>query len=253
MRENLGETICQCRQNLKMTQEEFAYRLGVTPQAVSRWERGNGLPDLSLLKGICDILHISADSLLGIGDNPVTENSNLQMAQQIRYNLFAEPIVIEFGEALIPCVLEGFKTDYLNQKRNSLAKEYGILIPILRFRDNLSLGKTTYRILSYDNILYEAQIKLSDGEAGILESYYEMVGHTVEEGRKNYSRILNKHLVKIMVDSLKELFPGIVDGLVPEKISYLQLTDHLRCMLEQGKSIRDLIHILEDMERELLT
>ena len=82
MRENFGETICQYRQNLKMTQEDFAYRLGVTPQAVSRWERGNGLPDLSLLKGICNILHVSADTLLGIRDNSVTENNNVQMERE---------------------------------------------------------------------------------------------------------------------------------------------------------------------------
>lgn len=49
---NLGETICQYRQNRKMTQEEFASGLGVTPQAVSKWERGNGLPDVSLIEGI---------------------------------------------------------------------------------------------------------------------------------------------------------------------------------------------------------
>ena len=40
MKENIGELICQYRQNRKMTQEEFASRLGVTPQAVSKWERG---------------------------------------------------------------------------------------------------------------------------------------------------------------------------------------------------------------------
>ena len=54
-----------------------------------------------------------------------------------------------------------------------------------------------------------------------------------------------------MIDNLKDACPGVVDGLVPEKISYLRLMDHLRDRLEQGKSIRDLIHILEDMEREL--
>ncbi len=53
MKADIGEIICQCRQNRKMTQEEFASRLGVTPQAVSKWERGIGLPDLSLVRGIC--------------------------------------------------------------------------------------------------------------------------------------------------------------------------------------------------------
>lgn len=36
----LGERISEYRQNNSMTQEEMAVKLGVTPQAVSKWERG---------------------------------------------------------------------------------------------------------------------------------------------------------------------------------------------------------------------
>lgn len=76
MKENIGELICQYRQNRKMTQEEFAFRLGVTPQAISKWERGNGLPDISLVKGICQILDISANALLGIANSEVVDGSS---------------------------------------------------------------------------------------------------------------------------------------------------------------------------------
>lgn len=40
MVQQIGENISRFRQNQNMTQEEFASRLGVTPQAVSKWERG---------------------------------------------------------------------------------------------------------------------------------------------------------------------------------------------------------------------
>ena len=40
MNQRIGDIISQNRQNKGMTQEEFASRLGVTPQAVSKWERG---------------------------------------------------------------------------------------------------------------------------------------------------------------------------------------------------------------------
>lgn len=38
--EDFGKKILTLRQNANMTQEELALRMGVTPQAVSKWERG---------------------------------------------------------------------------------------------------------------------------------------------------------------------------------------------------------------------
>ena len=45
---DFGEKISKCRQNQNMTQEEFAAKLCVTPQAVSRWERNQSLPDITI-------------------------------------------------------------------------------------------------------------------------------------------------------------------------------------------------------------
>ena len=63
MGNSIGEKICYYRQFKKMTQEEFASRIGVTPQAVSKWERDNGLPDIMVLSGIASVLGVSADTL----------------------------------------------------------------------------------------------------------------------------------------------------------------------------------------------
>lgn len=137
MKNNIGEKICQYRQMQKMTQEEFASRLGVTPQAVSKWERGNGLPDISLIEGICKVLNISANHLLGIEENRVVENGNAIAEQEIRNNMIAEPLLIEFGEALVPCVVAGLEADYVNQERKELAKRTGI--DKILFESNLKL------------------------------------------------------------------------------------------------------------------
>lgn len=48
-----------------MTQDEVAKFLRVTPQAVSKWETGNGTPDISLLVPISELFCISTDELLG--------------------------------------------------------------------------------------------------------------------------------------------------------------------------------------------
>ena len=60
--------------------------------------------------------------------------------------------------------------------------------------------------------------------------------------------LLNKNIVKLMVDNLSELYPGIVEDIIPSKISYLQIKEELKKRVEEGQSIRNLIGILEDME-----
>lgn len=242
---HIGDMISKTRQNRNMTQEEFASRLGVTPQAVSRWERGNSLPDVSLVKGICEVLSVSANVLLGIErDNKVIENNDVSMEREIRSNLFAEPLVLEFGSGLISAVAEGLKTDYLNQCRKELVKETGILIPVLRLRDNVSLSDDEVKILSYDKVLWVGKLHLEEN------TYQTMIQKVRDVCRENYGQIINKQCVKILIDCLKEDYPGVADGLVPEKISYLQVQRRLQEELKNTGNIRNLIQILEELEEK---
>lgn len=59
------ENFKKYRKRSGMTQEEVAKFLMVTPQAVSKWETGNGTPDISLLVPIAELFGISTDNLLG--------------------------------------------------------------------------------------------------------------------------------------------------------------------------------------------
>lgn len=60
----LGEYIAKYRKEARMTQEELGRTVGVSTQAVSRWECG-GTPDVELLPMIADCLHVSIDALYG--------------------------------------------------------------------------------------------------------------------------------------------------------------------------------------------
>lgn len=244
MQNTMGETICQYRQLRKLSQEEFASRIGVTAQAVSKWERGNGLPDVSLLSGICKVLGITANTLIGV-EEKVVENGNVAAECEIKNNLIAEPLVLEFGTGLLPYIVAGLETDYVNKKRAFLAKKTGKLMPILRIRDNIELDEYAYRILSFDNVLFTSVI---DGEEA---PYNKIIDEVAETCDKHYATILNKNLVKIMIDNLAEIYPGVVEDIIPSKISYLQVKQELKRLLEEGKSIRNLLGILEDMELNL--
>ena len=60
----IGETIKKRRVEMKLTQEELAEKLNVTPQAVSRWENEISLPDITLVPRISEVLKVSCDNLL---------------------------------------------------------------------------------------------------------------------------------------------------------------------------------------------
>ena len=62
--EKIGKFIAECRKKQKLTQEQLAEELGVTDRAVSNWENGKNMPDFSLLKPLCKILHITMNELL---------------------------------------------------------------------------------------------------------------------------------------------------------------------------------------------
>ena len=62
----IGERIRKLRTERKMTQEMLAQKLNVTVSAVSQWESGRTLPDLTMLIPLCGLFSVSADDLLGI-------------------------------------------------------------------------------------------------------------------------------------------------------------------------------------------
>ncbi len=63
---NIGIKIKQLRTSRHITQDQLAVFLGVTPQAISRWEAGNGYPDIETIPMLADYFSVSADELLGI-------------------------------------------------------------------------------------------------------------------------------------------------------------------------------------------
>ena len=60
----VGQLIADSRKNLNMTQKELAEQLAITGKAVSKWERGLSLPDISLLLPLSQILGVNLYELL---------------------------------------------------------------------------------------------------------------------------------------------------------------------------------------------
>ena len=73
--EKIGKFIKDLRIKNNLTQKEFADRYNVTYQAVSKWENGKNMPDLSLLKEICKDFDVSLDDLFN-GEKSVKKSYN---------------------------------------------------------------------------------------------------------------------------------------------------------------------------------
>lgn len=65
MEQTLGKRIMAARKKLGLTQDQLAERLGVTPQAVSKWENDQSCPDITMLPKLAEIFGITTDALLG--------------------------------------------------------------------------------------------------------------------------------------------------------------------------------------------
>ena len=65
---NLGKKIAEARRHSGLTQNALASRVGVTAQAVSKWEQGRSCPDIAILDEIADALGISLIELLGMDE-----------------------------------------------------------------------------------------------------------------------------------------------------------------------------------------
>ncbi len=60
----IGKFISACRKEKGLTQMQLAEKLNITNRAVSKWETGKSMPDVSLMLDLCNILGITVNELL---------------------------------------------------------------------------------------------------------------------------------------------------------------------------------------------
>nr|WP_300661965.1 helix-turn-helix domain-containing protein [uncultured Acetatifactor sp.] len=255
----IGLRLSNSRQNRNMTQEELAGRLGITPQAVSKWERGASLPDISMLADLAGILEVSTDWLLGLCEEPepkttetnpagvfapdFIQNAQSEMGKLMRGSL--APLELVFGTEVVPAFLEDSPfAELIHNMRRRLAGE-GTWVPIIRLRDNnhAAMGKKEFMVLSFHNVLYSEVLETVDERT----SEY-MIGKLEETIRNKYHEILYPDLMKNIVDNLKVRYPALIEDIVPEKISYGLLTETAKIVLSKGNSLCYLPKMIEIME-----
>lgn len=105
MQLNLGTKIRELRRRDGRTQDNLAEALGVTAQAVSRWESGGSYPDMEMIPSIANYFHVSIDELFGYHDEreekikTILENATKILAKQ-GFKMYQGSLSEEVGECV---------------------------------------------------------------------------------------------------------------------------------------------------------
>lgn len=134
----IGENIKKLRLDRELTQEALAEFLGVSFQSVSRWERGESYPDITMLPEIAAFFKVSVDEMLGV--NRAEDEAELKQLIKNHDNLRDKALIAEAVDEM----RKRFPADFRVQLR---------YMGYLTFYDWENLEKNSGKIISiYENI-----------------------------------------------------------------------------------------------------
>ena len=164
--ENFKNIMVEERKKAGLTQEAFAVKLGITPQAVSKWENGVGYPDVTLFPVIADVLDIPIERLFG--QERKAGHSLAQCPEAYR------------GLAFI-CSDKG-RSCYASKEVSRVDKENAVVIFADGSEASLISGEVVNRGEGEIRIYKTAEIvpDYYDAEAGTATEYEEIFGHFEE-------------------------------------------------------------------------
>ena len=208
--------------------------------------------------------------------------------EQMLEMVVVDPIELEIGYSLISLIDEDSQDNLLRRItsiRRQLMSELGLILPVVRIRDNLRLSPQSYRIkirgqevasseMMLDRLLAIPGSEIDDPLQGVQtaepafglpalwisemeQNQAEMKGYTVvtplsvlcthltEVVRGYASELLSRQLVQEMLNQLRQKAPASVEGVVPELLNLGEIQGVLRNLLRERIPIRDLSGILE--------
>lgn len=223
-----------------------------------------------------------------IAEIPEVEATPVEAPEDMYNMLMVDPLELEIGYGLISLVSEDRSDNLLRRVkgiRRQIASDMGLVLPIVRIRDNLRLAPNAYSIklrgeeISSGEIILDRLLAIpgTDADESLkgmptrepafgLPSLWirqndkgraELAGYTVvdplsvlathltEVIRKNAPELLGRQDVQEMLDRVKKEYPAVIEGLVPDILSLSEVQAVLRNLLQERIPIRDLGGILE--------
>lgn len=156
----IGENIKRMRRERDLTQEEVASHLGISFQSISKWERGYGYPDITMLPALANYFGISVDELLGMNEiskndqyneiNKIWDENNKKGLHQENIALMCKSLKIFPNNALLLVQLSASleKSDGTDEEKSRYLREsIAIQEQILRYGEDSEVrGATLFNI-----------------------------------------------------------------------------------------------------------
>lgn len=125
--QKVGNQIAILRKGKGMTQSELGERLGVTFQSVSKWERGETLPDTGILVDLANVLETTTDFILNGGEKAMAYKGRITVSDMIqgihclenmgkllgKQNIIYRYAIQGINEGMNTDIEESFSNDYL--------------------------------------------------------------------------------------------------------------------------------------------
>lgn len=204
----IGEKIKQLRKKANVNQEKFAEYLGITPQAVSKWEVEDCYPDIELLPSIANFFSISIDELMCF--DTINNQKKIDM------------IIEQMGPDRHKNWLNGTKTEMLRNAIQEFPNNYDLLYCLAR---TLCFSKEPYLFLSKEkrrgnlreSILICNRI-LSDCTKDTLRfRSLQVLAHAYHEIGEKEKAIETANNLPFARDSRDMILPEILDGEIKSK------------------------------------
>lgn len=208
--EKFGIYLSRLRKRADMTQSELADRLNLTRQAVSRYERGESFPDISVLVKIAEVFAVSTDELINAGGPTAGESAILENVVNGREDILAG----EFSDiaGLAPIL----KPSVLEKLAKNFSKEGIDISEIISLAEYLNDESVT-------SLLQDAEFEGIDYE--ILERFLPILStqsrlnifENILAGEMDWHflRVLMRYDDGLLLNSWVEA--AVIDGVLPEE------------------------------------
>lgn len=227
----IGIIIKKLRKEKDITQEQLAEYLGISSRAVSQWECGKTMPDISQLPVIANIFNVTTDYLLGVNVNKLTEKIDTIVNQSLK-----ERIVGNCTKAA-EILREGMK-----KYPNSHKIMCELMQCIWRVRD-LPENKENYHTLTQEIIILGEKIINESTDTNIRNHAIQLLCFTYPNVKQTEKAVeLADKMPCIYLSRehlLKSIFKGTMRFDLVRDILWTDISDIYNCMLYNSAPLDD--------------